>query len=181
MCNFQHNPRRIFEGSAVEKQRTRAMKTPARPTLEAMPSEIQDTITSFLPQHSLHTLMLMSPALSEAAAISLYRCPTFTSTYRLAQFVTTVSHTRHYADMVRTLSLDDRKWRKDSKNQLAGWREWKYRSLSFFAALSPSQHATTSSGIHPRHNRMLPDACGDVPFGALFHLCAVCKNIRFVL
>lgn len=62
--------------------------------LEAIPSEVKDHIFSYLPQESLHCLLFTSPALSEEAAIRLYHSPEIRTTYRFAQFVTTVSHSQ---------------------------------------------------------------------------------------
>ena len=93
--------------------------------LEAIPSEVKDHILSYLPQESLHCLLFTSPALSEEAAIRLYHSPEIRTTYRFAQFVTTVSHSRRYADMVRVFQLTDRKEAENRANGFANWRELK--------------------------------------------------------
>ena len=119
----------MFVSSAAEEE-ARPMN---KPMLEILPSEVKDHIFSYLPQETLHCLLLTSPALSEEAAIRLYHSPEFRTTYRFAQFTTTVSHSRRYADMVRVFELSDRTEAEDRANGFASWREWKYREIPLYA------------------------------------------------
>ena len=112
---------------AVSSAAKEAMGSTGKPMLESVASEVKDHIFSFLPQQSLYLLLLTGPALSEEAAIALYHSPKFRTTYRFAQFVTTVSHSSRYANMVRVFELSDRKEPENRVNELASWREWQYR------------------------------------------------------
>ena len=67
----------MFSSSAAEEEAGPTNK----PMLEILPSEVKDHIFSYLPQETLHCLLLTSPALSEEAAIRLYHSPEFRTTY----------------------------------------------------------------------------------------------------
>lgn len=152
---------------------------------ENLPFEIKDQIFSYLPQADLYNLLFASPSFTEAVTIELYRNPKFPTTYRFAQFVTTVSHSKHYADMVKILDIPGpgNPWSK--KSDLATWREWKYRDQPLYAAQSPSlisakQHYCYRS--HPIQSRFMPVRYDDVlPIGAVVHVLMACQNIRFLL
>lgn len=152
--------------------------------LETIPSEVKDHIFSYLPQETLYCLLLMSPALSEEAAVLLYHSPKFRTTYRFAQFVTTVSHSRRYANMVRVFKLSDRKEAEDRANGFASWREWKYREVPLYAAQAPPKQLMepkmkTYKGTHPGTNYLFNKTSGGVmPTGSVIHVLAACRNIR---
>lgn len=151
--------------------------------LETIASEVKDHIFSYLPQESLHCLLLTSPALSEEAAILLYHSPRFRSTYRFAQFVTTVSHSRRYGDMVRVFELSDRKEAENRANGFASWREWKYREITLYAARDPPKQLMepkkqTYKGQHPGTNYLFNKSNISVPVGLVIHVLAACRNIR---
>lgn len=151
--------------------------------LESLPPELLDHVCSYLPQRKLYILVRASKALSEAAAINLYENPRFASSYRLAQFVTTVSHSRHYADMVRKFRLLDHHLIQDPSDDLASWMEWKYRSVPLYAARpSPEQPAKLDKTrvIHPRSNQFLSKSeCNKgIPIGHIVHVLAGCSNLR---
>jgi len=42
--------------------------------------------------------------------------------------------------MARTLKIDDRRWVDNKRDAFAGWRGWKYRSVSFYAVGPPPKH-----------------------------------------
>lgn len=154
--------------------------------IESLPSEIKHQICSYLSQKKLHPLILTSKALSGAAAISLYRVPRFLSTYRFAQFVTTISHSRHYADMVRSFNLWDSHEGENQIDELASWMEWKYRSVPLYAARPPpaplcKQVKRDSKRVmHPRCNEFLSkSSCSrGIPVGAIVHVLSACRNLR---
>ena len=151
--------------------------------LEAIPSEVKDHIFSYLPQESLHCLLFTSPALSEEAAIRLYHSPKIRTTYRFAQFVTTVSHSRRYADMVRVFELTDRKEAENRANGFANWREWKYREIPLYAARPPPKQLIEPKpkaykGTHPGTNDFFNKTSVALPVGSVVHVLAACRNIR---
>ncbi|KAL9134400.1 MAG: hypothetical protein Q9175_004411 [Cornicularia normoerica] len=145
-----------------------------KPVLETIASEVKYHIFSYLPQETLYCLLLSSPALSEEAAILLYHSPKFRTTYRFAQFVTTVSHSRRYADMVRVFDLSDRKEAEDRANGFASWREWKYREIPLYAAQAPPKQLMEPKkkiykGTHPGANYLFNKTSVSMPlnFAAL--------------
>ena len=159
---------------------TGSLSTATIATLENLPPEIKMQICSSLPQDSLHALVPISPAFSEAAIVYLYRSPTFRSTYRFAQFVTTISHSRNYADMVRKFDLP--KYLEDDcdTGRTARWIEWKFRAVDLYAA-KHSPHKTPQLDTHPARNPFLGRGYGTVPIGAIVHVLAACRNLRLRL
>lgn len=163
------------------------------PNLGTLPPEIQTNICAHLKQRSLLSLTLTSPAVSGVAIAQLYHTPKFRSTYRLAQFVHTVSHSPRYADLVRTFNLWDNNEDDNITNDFASWMEWKYRSVPLYAARPaprdiPEPHPKRISdpprkryeGTHPACNRRLckPQYLKSVPLGATLHILTACKNLR---
>jgi hypothetical protein len=166
-------------------------------SLENLPSEILDQIVSYLDQATLLSVLTSSTSLNEAAAIALYKRPRFASTYRFAQFVTTVSHSMTYATMVRILDLSRFKEGETKKLPMAGWREWKMRTEPLFAltdrAPEPSWRRSSSpppyslqdpmkcKSTHPKAHRFLKqwETCRDVPMGAILHVLEACKRIKY--
>ena len=169
---------------SVSSAAEEAMGLTGKPMLEIIASEVKDHIFSYLPQETLFCLLLTSPALSEEAAILLYHSPKFFTTYRFAQFVTTVSHSRRYADLVRVFELSDRKEAEDRANGFASWREWKYREIPLYAAQAPPKQLMepkkkTYKGTHPGTNYLFNKTGGGVmPIGSVVHTLAACRNIR---
>lgn len=160
-----------------------AMGAKGKPMLEIIASEVKDYIFSYVPQETLYCLLLTSPALSEDAAILLYHSPKFRTTYRFAQFVTTVSHSRRYADMVRVFQLSDRKDAEDRANRFATWREWKYREIPLYAAKAPPKELMEPKkkaykGTHPGTNCLFNKASVSMPVGLVIHVLVACRNIR---
>lgn len=160
-----------------------AMGPNGKPMLETIASEVKDYIFSYVPQETLYCLLLTSPALSEDAAILLYHSPKFRTTYRFAQFVTTVSHSRRYADMVRVFQLSDRKDAEDRANKFATWREWKYREIPLYAAKAPPKELMEPKkkaykGTHPGTNCLFNKGSASMPVGLVIHVLVACRNIR---
>jgi len=165
-------------------------------SLEILPPEILDQIFSYLDQTILRDLITFSSSLTEAAAVALYERPRFASTYRFAQFVTTISQSKRLANMVRVLDLSELNETDVRGIPMAGWREWKMRTEVLYtltdkapepswrrdnspppySVLDPAKH--TSS--HPRPHRFLKQwaTCRDVPVGAILHTLTACKGIR---
>lgn len=118
-----------------------------------LPVELIDDIMAHLDQASLRALLNVSRAISVLAIRHLYFEPVFTSTYRLAQFVTTVTHNAELAMYVKVLDLSGIKWatRKGTGEVLAGWRDWKLRNdplsqvrrTEFSCNKTPSQQQLT--------------------------------------
>ncbi len=168
---------------SVSSAAEEAMGPTGQSMLETIASEVKTLIFSHLPQESLCCLLLTGPALSEEAAILLYHSPKFRTTYRFAQFVTTISHSRRYADMVRVFELSDRKDAEDRANRFASWREWKYREIPLYAAQAPPKRLVEPEkeeykGIHPGTNDLFNKMNVSMPVGSVIHVLAACRNIR---
>ena len=151
--------------------------------LETVAAEVKNHIFSYLPQECLFCLLLTSPALFEEAAILLYHSPKFRTTYRFAQFVTTVSHSRRYADMVRVFELSDSREAENRANGFASWREWKYREIPLYAAQAPPKQLMepkkkTYKGTHPGTNNIFNKTGVSMPVGSVTHVLAACPKIR---
>lgn len=157
-------------------------KASSQVALEALPFEIKDQIFSYLPQADLFNLLLTSPCFTAAITIQLYHEPKFPTTYRFAQFVTTVSHSKRYADMVKILDIPGpgNPWNKESHR--ATWREWKYRAQPLYAAQFPSQSSAKQHhcyGSHPTRCLFTTSKNDSVlPIGAVVHVLVACQNIR---
>ena len=157
------------------------MGSTGKPMLESVASEVKDHIFSYLPQQSLYHLLLTSPALSEEAAIALYHSPKFRTTYRFAQFVTTVSQSSRYANLVRVFELSDRKEAENRANGFASWREWQYREKPHYRAQAPPKLLTVPKrykGTHPGINCLFNKTNLSMPIGSVVHVLAACRNIR---
>jgi hypothetical protein len=157
--------------SLLSRQRRSAIVP--TPTLATMPAELLSYIFAHLNQRELHVLMLTNSNFIEIAATYLYSSPVFASTYRFAQFVSTVSHKSHYAFMVRCLDLSCfSKLCIDEEGgelrPLAGWREFKYR-----------HHHGARKG-HPAPSPFLQSyhRTRDIPIGALNHVFAACARLQ---
>ena len=153
--------------------------------LENLPPEIKDQIFSYLPQADLHNLLFTSPSFTEAITIKLYHKPIFPSTYRFAQFVTTVSQSKRYADMVKILDIPgpDNPW--SDEGDRATWREWKYRDQPLYAARSPSLSSAKRDYCYRSHPTRCPFMVSmnnnTLPIGAMVHVLMACRNIRSLL
>lgn len=175
---------------------SRKRKYAAPPTLDTLPSEIHDQIFSYLDQDTLHSLVLASKKLCEEAAYTLYEKPVFASTYRFAQFVTAVTHSRHLAEMVRVLDLSNLgKYAVDEK-PVAGWREWKFRSDPLHtihrddlrddgwprmgASKKGSLDLKKLKSSHPLPSPFLQrySLIRDIPIGAIIHVAVACKLLK---
>ncbi|KAH8820405.1 hypothetical protein F5884DRAFT_47442 [Xylogone sp. PMI_703] len=171
----------------------RRRKYAVAPNLSTLPVEILDAVCQHLQQPELHALMLTNSNVSEVAASYLYIKPHFASTYRYAQFVWTVSHRAHYAQMVRELDLSYC-WGQGQKDgelvPLAGWREFKYRNHDLYHAnrdrlmMGPIgvNHQRHLSSSHPPASPLLKSfhRTRDIPVGGLCHVLAACKGLRKV-
>jgi hypothetical protein len=152
-------------------------------TFETLPSELKDEIFSHMSQETLHCSLFISPTLHEAAARQLYRSPYFLTTYRFAQFVTTVSHCRDYADMVRIFRMDDE---RKIPGDFATWRQWRTAELEPLATRpapgwAEAPASKTRGGLHPLRNDYSSKGMFNVPVGAIIHVIAACQNIRYPL
>lgn len=117
----------------------------------------------------------------------LYVRPTFISTYRYAQFVTTISHNPRLAELVRELQLSH--FAKMPLDGLAGWREWKYRTESLYSIYPGNEAQATPSSDqivlnHPlAHPLLLKYSPGvhDVSLGSLLHIVKSCPHLRYFI
>ncbi|KAN0110390.1 hypothetical protein V8E51_006777 [Hyaloscypha variabilis] len=126
-------------------------KVPPAPTLMSMSMELLDAIYMFLSQQSLRNLVLCSSNFREMTAQCLYMESEFASTYRFGQFTfIVVSQQHYYAQMVRSLkisSFDNLKDKRGEADELAGWREFKYRHQRLFT-VPPQRSSFAFSLIH---------------------------------
>ena len=168
---------------------SRIRRYAAPPTLEALPSEILSEIFSYLDQKTLHNLVFCSKVMLGEATYNLYRSPRFKTTYRFAQFVTTVTQDRHKAWQVRVLHLSNLgKSAGEDERPLAGWREWKFRSDPLHT-IHRDDVVPLKSGkgvvktIHPPPSPFLQrySYIRDIPIGAVIHLLAACPFLRYPL
>ena len=156
--------------------KSRPESTLATSSLESLLAELKDEIFSHLSQETLHSSLFMCPALHEAATVRLYRQPSFLTTYRFAQFVTTVSHCKGYAVMARIFQLDDT---RNEETDFAAWREWKCRTSGLYAAQPAPSWALASARKtygrkHPLRNHFLSKGNDGVPIGTIIQVLAAC-------
>ena len=153
--------------------------------LENLPLEIKDQILSYLPRADLYNLLLTSPSLNslnEAITLRIYHKPEFPTTYRFAQFVTTVSHSKRYADMVKILDISEL---YNTWTEFATWKEWKYRDQPLYAARPPLPLLANRNCCYLSHPTRGPSTMYEdvsvLPTGAVVHVLLACQNIRFRL
>lgn len=110
-----------------------------------LPIELLDEIIGTLGQPALLQLLTVSRLVSSLTVRHLYFEPQFQSTYRFAQFVTTVSHNSDLASYVKVLDLSSipERTRPGTHEVLAGWRDWKLRNEPLYSR--PSLNRTTPS------------------------------------
>ena len=153
-------------------------------SLETLPCEIKDQICSHLCQMDLYNFLPISPELSESATTSLYRSPIFRSSYRFAQFVTKVSHSRRFADMVRRLIVWDEIEEENNLCNFARWIEWTYRNQPVYATGDPppAKLYETYRGLcwdkHPTRSKFLRGDYAFVPIGLIIQALSSCRNLR---
>lgn len=114
-----------------------------------LPIELLDDILGNLGQQTLLQLLTVSRLISSLSIRHLYFEPQFRSTYRFAQFVTTVSHNPELAGYTKVLDLSGIRSgeRPGTDEVLAGWRDWKLRTEPLYAKTNSSQ-ATLSLHHH---------------------------------
>jgi len=157
------------------------------PDLSILPLEILTQICSYLPQPALHNLLFFTPSLTSATTTTLYHRPHFISTYRLAQFVTTILKSDTYASKVRVIIIKDENEEKNKKVNLAGWLEWRYRSHGVYGTFTEKATMDGEDGKrlarHPGANLFLREwshRATDLPVGMVLHIIAACKGLRLV-
>lgn len=135
-------PRAVISSAAslrsiVSRFSLRSANKPKAHLLD-LPIELLDEILGNLDQTSLLRLVSTSRPVSSIARRHLYFEPQFTSTYRFAQFVTTISHNDQLASFVKVLDLSGilPGVRPGSGEVLAGWRDWKLRSEPLYSVKS---------------------------------------------
>ncbi|KAF3919615.1 hypothetical protein ABW20_dc0104043 [Dactylellina cionopaga] len=177
--------------STTSSFRSRKRKYYQVPCLTSMPCEILDQIFCHLGQKELHAILLCNKYLADSAAPALYATPTFSSTYRFAQFVSLITHNAPLANLVRELDLSNISAEIPEDLPLAGWRDWKYRNdplhtirrednfkLRKGGKVAPPP--VPPQGVHPLPSPFLSQyhTCRDVPFGAVLHIVVACQRLR---
>ena len=129
----------------------------------SLPPEIQQQVFQYLDQKSCHALALVHRNLTPSANVLLYQKPYFFSTYRFAQFVTTVAGSADHANLVRDLILmntmadltDNTKPNAGVNHpRLACWREWKYRKTAVWRPLPPPGGSIPTHPLAARFSRL---------------------------
>ena len=161
-----------------------------KPTILSLPPEILQQTFSYLDRKTWHNLTLVHRQLTPSALVLLYQEPHFFSSYRFAQFVTTVATSAAHAGLVRDLIL-----KRDSANlvdlngifndgisfeMLAGWREWKYRDSGVWGPLPAPQRRTWKHPLAALFSRRADKAKSTIPIGALIQVLTACVNLRSV-
>jgi hypothetical protein len=159
------------------------MEEPA--SLTNIPTELVHAIINLLQRTDILSFVCVSRQLHAETIGLLYNRPYFTSTYRFAQFVTIVSHNPRLADLVKELDLSHISHLPKELN-LAGWREWKYRSESLYTVYpvndKESNDPARPSYKHPlAHPLLYKYTTGgqDLPLGALMHVLKACSHLRY--
>ena len=161
------------------------MEEPA--SLTNIPTELVHSIVRYLTRADLLNLICVCQQLRSETTMLLYAKPYFKSTYRFAQFVTTVSHNQKLAELVRELDLSH--IAKLPRNSgLAEWREWKYRSELLYS-IYPGQETEGGNTNGPdtphplAHPLLAKYSTGgrDVPLGSLMHIVKACSRLRYLL
>lgn len=136
-----------------------------------LPVELIDDILANLDQPSLLNLLQVCRPVSALAIRHLYFEPQFTSTYRLAQFVTTVTHNVELAHYVKVLDLSHItcSTRKGTGEPLAGWRDWKLRTEPLYSIAGSHGSPGTAAHYNVSHlppQRTLSPGTDTAPEGA---------------
>ena len=164
--------------------------SPDRPNILSLPPEILQQTFGYLDRKAWHNLTLVHRILTPSAIVLLYSEPQFFSTYRFAQFITTVATSADHAVLVRDLILT-----RDSANlvdlngifndgisgeMLAGWREWKYRGSGVWGPLPAPRGRSWKHPLAALFSRREDKAKSTIPIGALIQVLTACTNLRFV-
>lgn len=105
-------------------------------TIHDIPTEVLEHILSFLGQADLLRVMTVSKLLTTLAVRHLYAAPEFMSTYRFAQFVSTVAHNPSLASLVKNIDLSN----IPNHPHMAGWIEWKLRRDPVYSLTASRSH-----------------------------------------
>ena len=150
-------------------------------SLTNIPTELIHSICCYLTRDDLCNLVCACKQTYADVTVLLYAKPQFVSTYRLAQFVTTISHNQRLAELVRELNLSYIS-KLPTELGLAGWREWKYRTETLYSVY-PEESIGGLKFKHPlAHPLLMKYSTGghDVPLGALLHIVKACSRLRYV-
>ena len=159
--------------------------SPDSPNILYLPPEILQQTFGYLDREAWHNITLVHRQLTPSALVLLYQEPQFFSSYRFAQFVTTVATSADHAALVRDLTL-----KKDSANlvdlcgifdeMLAGWREWKYHGSRVWGPLPAPAGRTWTHPLAALFSRREDKAKSTIPIGALIQVLTACVNLRCV-
>ena len=150
-------------------------------SLTNIPTELVHAICRYLPRDDLCNFICVCKRIHTDVTVLLYATPQFVSTYRLAQFVTIISHNQRLAELVRELNLSGIS-KLPTDFGLAGWREWKYRSEKLYSVY-PEGNTVGLNFKHPlAHPLLLKHSTGgpDVPLGLLMHIVKACTHLRYL-
>jgi len=153
-------------------------------SLTNIPLELLYTICDHLTTHDLLNLILVCKDMRTDLNPVLYSKPYFSTTYRFAQFVTTISHNRNLAELVQELNLSHFS-NIEPSSPLAGWREWKFRTEPLYSIAIGIEVDKQGKEIskHPLAHPLLrkySTGGADVPLGSLMHIVKSCTQLRYV-
>lgn len=168
-----------------------------------LPVEILEQVFTHLSQKNLVKIMYLSRQLYHIIQQVIYRQPQFISTYRFAQFVSTITKKAETSCLVYELDLS--KIEAGMMNEdgliLAGWRDWKLRSEPLYStsrftkALLTVRSSNKNGHINARNNTPPPlptpgnehpiqspllkqfSQSKDIPSGAIIHVLTACRNL----
>ncbi|CDH14152.1 uncharacterized protein ZBAI_05938 [Zygosaccharomyces bailii ISA1307] len=113
-----------------------------------LPTEIVTNILALLDpaadQSTLVQCLFVSRSFHHGAKQALYSRPHFTSTYRVAQFITCIRHCESSGLLVKQLDLSQ--LRNGDSSFVAGWRDWRLRHITPVRSRRPSSVLSLESG-----------------------------------
>ncbi|KAA8910379.1 hypothetical protein TRICI_004177 [Trichomonascus ciferrii] len=173
--------------------------------LTDLPVEILEQVFTHLSQRDLVKIICLSKQLYHIIQQVIYRQPQFTSTYRVAQFVSAVTKKADVSSLVYELDLStiEAGLMNEDGLILAGWRDWKLRSeplystsrftkalLSVRSSSNKNGHINARNNVspatiptlgneHPIQSPLLKQfsQSKDIPSGALIHALTACRNL----
>ncbi|CAN6621228.1 hypothetical protein TRVA0_008S01948 [Trichomonascus vanleenenianus] len=169
-------PLRPVTVAPVRRRRSRGVP------LYVLPPEILEIIAGYLGPLDILRLFYTSKRMNECVTGFLYDRPYLTSTYRVAQFVTTVTGNAELAGMTKTLDFSRiENGERHNAPPLAGWRDWKLLS-EVHPRERPHQkrrHSGCCSTPHPLHGLSEDySMLKDLPIGSVLQLVDCCVNLR---
>ncbi len=170
----------VSKRSIFSLRSQRTIQIPA--TVHLLAAEVLDQIFSYLDQPNLASTTLVSKHWRNLASTYLYRAPRWISTYRLAQFTAVVTHAPNLARHICSLDFSGLYEERKIAPELAGWREWKFRTSILHTAVFESKKDAMPPK-HPPPSKFLTRYSDgfDIPMGLLLHLLTSCTSLQYLI